>query len=87
MWTSLMCYSLPLIFMQLRDLGVKTLWGEPSTMASNCKKSDFDIIVDNNGKTLETVQPVIDWAKVGPYTLFEHGIISHAQIRHLLREC
>jgi len=48
---------------ELRDLGVKTLWGEPSTMASNCKKSDFDIIVDNNGKTLETVQPVIDWAK------------------------
>jgi len=47
---------------ELRDLGVATVWGEPADCAAVTGGEQFDVVVDNNGKDLETCQPVIDWA-------------------------
>eukprot|EP00854_Cymbomonas_tetramitiformis_P007651 gene7651-9115_t len=49
-------------FSELRDVGVNTIWGEPSDMAA-ASSNAFDVVIDNNGKTLQAVQPVADWAK------------------------
>ena len=49
-------------FDELRDLGVKTVWGSTSDCAACAPDGKFDVVVDNNGKDLDTCQPVIDWA-------------------------
>lgn len=49
-------------FSELRDLGVETVWGEPADIGA-LGLSSFDVVLDNNGKTLEVVKPVADWAK------------------------
>lgn len=49
-------------FNELRDTGVKTVWGEPSDIGA-AVQGPFDVVLDNNGKTLDVVQPVADWAK------------------------
>jgi nucleoside-diphosphate-sugar epimerase len=48
---------------QLRDLGVKTVWGEPANVAAATGDGKFDVVIDNNGKNLDTVGPVVDWAR------------------------
>ena len=48
-------------FDELTSLGVKTVWGSTSDCAA-CASGKYDVVVDNNGKDLDTCQPVIDWA-------------------------
>eukprot|EP00976_Prorocentrum_cordatum_P016783 337727-Prorocentrum_minimum.AAC.1 len=48
---------------QLRKLGVKTIWGDPKEMAKATSDGKFDVVVENNGKKLDEVMPVADWAK------------------------
>ena len=43
---------------ELRDIGVKTVWGEPSDLGAAVGGSSFDVVLDNNGKTLDVVQYV-----------------------------
>eukprot|EP00270_Netrium_digitus_P003773 TRINITY_DN1453_c0_g1_i1.p1 TRINITY_DN1453_c0_g1~~TRINITY_DN1453_c0_g1_i1.p1 ORF type:complete len:412 (-),score=113.61 TRINITY_DN1453_c0_g1_i1:180-1415(-) len=52
-------------FSELREGGVKTIWGNPAALASTIGPCSFDVVVDNNGKDLDTVKPVIDWAVSG----------------------
>lgn len=49
-------------FDELRSVGVTTVWGSPSDCASAAGSGTYDVVVDNNGKDLDTCQPVIDWA-------------------------
>eukprot|EP00243_Klebsormidium_subtile_P002224 TRINITY_DN142_c0_g1_i2.p1 TRINITY_DN142_c0_g1~~TRINITY_DN142_c0_g1_i2.p1 ORF type:complete len:427 (+),score=125.47 TRINITY_DN142_c0_g1_i2:111-1391(+) len=46
---------------ELRSAGVKVVWGSPAKVGSTVEGS-FDTVIDNNGKDLESVQPVADWA-------------------------
>ncbi|QDZ22629.1 chloroplast stem-loop-binding protein [Chloropicon primus] len=48
-------------FDELRSMGVKTVWGSTSDCGA-CASGSYDVVVDNNGKDLDTCQPVIDWA-------------------------
>jgi len=50
-------------FNELREIGVTTVWGEPSDVGAAVGSATFDVVLDNNGKTLDVVQPVADWAK------------------------
>ncbi|XP_024371883.1 chloroplast stem-loop binding protein of 41 kDa a, chloroplastic [Physcomitrium patens] len=50
-------------FNELREIGVETVWGEPSDLGAAVGSASFDVVLDNNGKTLDVVQPVADWAK------------------------
>ncbi|CAM6096174.1 unnamed protein product [Calypogeia fissa] len=50
-------------FSELTDVGVKTMWGNPSDIAATIGGAKFDVVLDNNGKDWEAVQPVADWAK------------------------
>ncbi|KAG0603764.1 hypothetical protein M758_10G119000 [Ceratodon purpureus] len=52
-------------FNELREIGVQTVWGEPSDLGAALGniQAPFDVVLDNNGKTLDVVQPVADWAK------------------------
>lgn len=52
-------------FNELREIGVQTVWGEPSDIGAALGniQAPFDAVLDNNGKTLDVVQPVADWAK------------------------
>ncbi|GHP08464.1 NAD dependent epimerase/dehydratase [Pycnococcus provasolii] len=51
-------------FDQLRQLGVTTVWGSPDNIAAAVGAgARFDTVVDNNGKDMSTVGPVIDYAK------------------------
>jgi hypothetical protein len=43
---------------ELRDIGVKTVWGEPSDLGAAVGSECFDVVLDNNGKTLDVVQYV-----------------------------
>lgn len=43
---------------ELRDMGVKTVWGEPSDLGAAVGSESFDVVLDNNGKTLDVVQYV-----------------------------
>jgi NAD(P)H-hydrate repair Nnr-like enzyme with NAD(P)H-hydrate epimerase domain len=45
-------------FSELRDLGVETVWGEPADIGV-LGLSSFDVVLDNNGKTLEVVKYVV----------------------------
>jgi len=46
-------------FDQLRSAGVSTVWGD----APSLDLGNFDVVIDNNGKTLDTVKPNVDWAQ------------------------
>ncbi|MCO5591013.1 hypothetical protein L7F22_044989 [Adiantum nelumboides] len=50
-------------FSELREAGAKTVWGYPSDVDAAVGSSSFDVVLDNNGKDLESVKPFIDWAK------------------------
>lgn len=54
-------------FKQYSDLeqqGAKIVWGDPSD-TNSIPEGPFEIVYDNNGKSLETCQPLIDKFKVG----------------------
>ena len=50
-------------FDELRAAGVATAWGEPSALGAALPGASFDVVVDNNGKDLDSVGPVIAHAK------------------------
>lgn len=43
--------------------GGKTVWGDPAEVEKVVGGATFDVVLDNNGKDLDTVRPVVDWAK------------------------
>jgi len=47
----------------LKPLGVKTMWSNPADLKSKLGGAKFDIVCDNNGKDLENVGPVAEFAK------------------------
>ncbi|KAK3023095.1 hypothetical protein RJ639_043110 [Escallonia herrerae] len=50
-------------FSEIVSGGGKTVWGDPAQIGSVLEESSFDVVLDNNGKDLDTVRPVADWAK------------------------
>lgn len=50
-------------FSELRDLGAQTVWGNPGAIGTVVGSASYDIVLENNGKDLEAVKPVADWAK------------------------
>nr|KJB23084.1 hypothetical protein B456_004G080000 [Gossypium raimondii] len=40
-----------------------TVWGDPADVGKVVAGATFDVVLDNNGKDLDTVRPVVDWAK------------------------
>ena len=50
------------LFDEIRALGVKTVWCNPDALKSVHGDAKFDVVVDNNGKDMETVGPVADFA-------------------------
>ncbi|KAF8731880.1 hypothetical protein HU200_015824 [Digitaria exilis] len=52
-------------FEELRSAGGKTVWGDPADVGAAVAggASSFDVVLDNNGKDLDAVRPVVDWAK------------------------
>ncbi|GBG78791.1 hypothetical protein CBR_g28014 [Chara braunii] len=55
---------------ELREIGVATVWGDPSAVGAVVGSKQFDVVIDNNGKDMEAVQPVADWAKASGATQF-----------------
>ncbi|GJT05329.1 hypothetical protein Tco_0839791 [Tanacetum coccineum] len=53
------------VFLKLRkeivEGGGKTVWGEPSAIGTVLEGLTFDVVLDYNGKGLDTVKPVVDW--------------------------
>lgn len=43
--------------------GGKTVWGDPSEIGKVVEWEAIDVVLDNNGKDLDTVKPVVDWGK------------------------
>ncbi|CAN6213529.1 unnamed protein product [Urochloa humidicola] len=50
-------------FSELTAAGGKTVWGDPSDVGAAVGVASFDVVLDNNGKDLDAVRPVADWAK------------------------
>lgn len=50
-------------FSEIVSAGGKTVWGNPSDIGKVLEGSSFDVVLDNNGKDLDAVRPVADWAK------------------------
>ncbi|KAL5561674.1 hypothetical protein UlMin_031421 [Ulmus minor] len=50
-------------FSEIVSAGGKTVWGNPAEVGSVVGGAAFDAVLDNNGKDLDTVRPVADWAK------------------------
>lgn len=50
-------------FSEITSAGGKTVWGDPADIGKVVGGEAFDVVLDNNGKDLETVKPVVDWAK------------------------
>ena len=50
------------LFDEIRGMGVKTVWANPDEVASKHAGAKFDVVVDNNGKDMDTVGPVADFA-------------------------
>ncbi|GLT36324.1 hypothetical protein SLA2020_107100 [Shorea laevis] len=50
-------------FSEIVSGGGKTVWGEPADVGKAVEGATFDVVLDNNGKDLNTVRPVVDWAK------------------------
>ncbi|CAL9159566.1 chloroplast stem-loop binding protein of 41 kDa a, chloroplastic-like [Musa acuminata AAA Group] len=49
-------------FSELVSAGGKTVWGNPAQVGDIVGTAKFDVVLDNNGKDLDTVKPVADWA-------------------------
>jgi hypothetical protein len=47
------------LYPSLEERGVQIVWGDPQD-ASSAPSGDFEVVYDNNGKKLETCQPLID---------------------------
>ncbi|KAL5701801.1 Chloroplast stem-loop binding protein of 41 kDa a [Ranunculus cassubicifolius] len=50
-------------FSEITSGGGETVWGSPADVGKIVEGKTFDVVLDNNGKDLDTVKPVIDWAK------------------------
>ncbi|TYI13765.1 hypothetical protein ES332_A08G080400v1 [Gossypium tomentosum] len=50
-------------FPEITSAGGKTVWGDPADVGKVVAGATFDVVLDNNGKDLDTVRPVVDWAK------------------------
>ncbi|EXB39373.1 hypothetical protein L484_025068 [Morus notabilis] len=50
-------------FSEIVSAGGKTVWGDPAEVGKVVGGAEFDVVLDNNGKDLDTVRPVVDWAK------------------------
>lgn len=50
-------------FSELVTAGGKTVWGDPAEVRKVVGGVEFDVVLENNGKDLDTVKPVADWAK------------------------
>ncbi|KAK5811206.1 hypothetical protein F383_28570 [Gossypium arboreum] len=50
-------------FSEITSAGGKTVWGDPADVGKVVAGATFDVVLDNNGKDLDTVRPVVDWAK------------------------
>ncbi|XP_054818475.1 chloroplast stem-loop binding protein of 41 kDa a, chloroplastic [Prosopis cineraria] len=50
-------------FSEIVSAGGRTIWGNPKEIESVVAGEPFDVVLDNNGKDLDAVRPVIDWAK------------------------
>ncbi|KAI3856505.1 hypothetical protein MKW92_025940 [Papaver armeniacum] len=50
-------------FSEIVSAGGKTVWGNPADVGNIVAGAAFDVVLDNNGKDLDTVRPVVDWAK------------------------
>ncbi|KAL5860248.1 hypothetical protein ACOSQ4_001544 [Xanthoceras sorbifolium] len=49
-------------FSEIVSAGGKTVWGDPAEVEKVVGGAAFDVVLDNNGKDLDTVRPVADWA-------------------------
>lgn len=49
-------------FGELHQMGVKTVWANPEQLAAAAGDKKFDVVVDNNGKDLDSVGPVANFA-------------------------
>ncbi|GKA35603.1 hypothetical protein Tco_0722094 [Tanacetum coccineum] len=47
--------------LEIVEGGGKTVWGEPSAIGTVLEGLTFDVVLDYNGKGLDTVKPVVDW--------------------------
>lgn len=47
---------------ELTSMGVKTVWANPDQLAQFAGDAKFDVVVDNNGKDVDTVMPVAKFA-------------------------
>jgi hypothetical protein len=61
-----------LLLQELREIGVKTVWGEPSDIGAALGniQAPFDAVLDNNGKTLDVVQYVSHVLPLSSYEVF-----------------
>ncbi|XP_059299510.1 chloroplast stem-loop binding protein of 41 kDa a, chloroplastic [Lycium ferocissimum] len=50
-------------FSEITSAGGRTVWGNPADVGKILEGEVFDAVLDNNGKDLDTVRPVADWAK------------------------
>ncbi|KAJ4727480.1 chloroplast stem-loop binding protein of 41 kDa [Melia azedarach] len=50
-------------FNEIVSAGGKTVWGDPADVGKVVGDATFDVVLDNNGKNLDAVRPVADWAK------------------------
>lgn len=50
-------------FSELTSAGGRTVWGDPADVGAAVGGASFDVVLDNNGKDLDAVKPVADWAK------------------------
>ncbi|KAL9358878.1 hypothetical protein Peur_047001 [Populus x canadensis] len=50
-------------FSEIVSAGGKTVWGNPAEVGKVVEGAAFDVVLDNNGKDLDAVRPVVDWAK------------------------
>ncbi|XP_050237608.1 chloroplast stem-loop binding protein of 41 kDa a, chloroplastic [Mercurialis annua] len=50
-------------FSEIVSAGGKTVWGDPAEVGKVVEGATFDVVLDNNGKDIDTVRPVADWAK------------------------
>ncbi|VAI41637.1 unnamed protein product [Triticum turgidum subsp. durum] len=48
---------------ELTSAGAKTVWGDPADVGAAVGGATFDVVLENNGKDLDAVKPVADWAK------------------------
>ncbi|CAN1729143.1 Chloroplast stem-loop binding protein of 41 kDa a, chloroplastic [Linum perenne] len=50
-------------FSEIVSAGGRTVWGDPADVGKVVAGESFDVVLDNNGKDLDAVRPVADWAK------------------------